>query len=243
MDALVVAAALPAILLVRFFIDKDPGVEGPRHGVWPSVGFGVLSIIATLIVVVPVNYILFDDLIPETYFVNNTTDPIAYGYVFFNAAIEEVMKFIPLAIFIYKKPYFNKITDGVTYFAIAGLTFGSIETLLYAITEGGLITVLFRYGLGLFLHGALTATVGYVLASTKAHRKSFMLTLPVLLDAALLHTIYNLGIFMGPQSAVWYWVTALVSAGITACMFVLFYVGVKTDIYEGRSRFVVTLNR
>jgi len=195
---LFVAATLLVILYIR---SKDRGSHEPTGALWGAAAFGVLAI--------PIAVILegfFTQDISLTEPMGVTSFALREGMLI--GLIEEAAKFIPLAIFIYKRPYFNEHTDGVLYFAIAGLGFGLPENLLYSL-EGGLAVGLTRLVMTPYFHAATTAFIGYFLIRQKLQRGSI---LPVIFAFALMvtaHGVYDFGLFTGvPQFA-------LLSVGIT----------------------------
>jgi hypothetical protein len=119
--------------------------------------------------------------------------------------IEEAAKFIPLALFIRNKSYFNEHTDGVIYFGIAGLTFGFLENVEYSIVSrnrvGGELTGIVRLIILVFFHAASTGIVGYYLAKAKIHKQSWMKPLMALGMLALVHGLYDFLQFYAAFSA------------------------------------------
>jgi RsiW-degrading membrane proteinase PrsW (M82 family) len=110
--------------------------------------------------------------------------------------IEEGAKSVPLALFLYNKPYFTKMTDGVVYFGIVGMIFGMVEDIVYALTLGPTVGIL-RIVVSPFIHAAFCVFFGWALAWVKVHRK-----LPiVIVDGAVLavgaHALYDLGLLYG----------------------------------------------
>ena len=117
--------------LAYYLLEKDKGEREPKTALWAAFGFGALSLIPTFIL-----EIIFvpDDALSAT------TAP-SMGVTFYSAAmvgvIEELCKFLPLAFFIYHKRYFNEHTDGIIYFALAGLGFGLPDNFMYTLQYGG----------------------------------------------------------------------------------------------------------
>ena len=69
--------------------------------------------------------------------------------------IEEAVKFLPLLVWLWRKPYFTERTDGVIYFALGGLGFGFAENILYTLADGA-GTGIGRLIIVSFFHAALT---------------------------------------------------------------------------------------
>lgn len=209
----------------KFFLDYDPAPKEPKGESSVAIGFGLLALVLTLVL----------DLGVRTVF------PAAFGGVFdsiatiqsviFSATAEEVAKFLPLALFIYKRRFFNELSDGILYFAIVGLTFGAVETLLYAVfSDAGVQVALMRLLIALFFHAALTSIVGYALAHKKVGHGSSMEVFLALVGVSLLHTIYNFSLFQADESTFLLAIIAVIVAFISnAAMLLLFEHAVRYD--------------
>ncbi len=179
-----------SVVLVYFLIKNDKGAKEPVLALWTAALFGVIGIIVAIYLeskFVPGN-LLSDVGISKKIFMNSMVVGI----------IEEACKFIPLAIFIYKRKYFNEHADGVIYFAIAGLAFGLPENILYTLSFGsrvGLSRIIFDT----VFHASLTGIVGYFLANCKVEKKSPLRVIPYLLGAMLIHGIYDFGLLSNNQ--------------------------------------------
>jgi len=150
MEILIFAAIYPAFRLASFFIDNEPGEKEKQKSINFAIGFGVASVALAIIFSYLLDTLVFNNAeINSLSFYSSEFSGQALNIASY-AAVEELVKFIPFAIFIYKKNYFNEFTDGIIYFAIVGLSFGAIETLLYSLSGAGLATIIMRYGIGLF---------------------------------------------------------------------------------------------
>jgi RsiW-degrading membrane proteinase PrsW (M82 family) len=225
----------PAYRLASFFIDNEPGEKEQQKSINFAIGFGVASVVLTLIISYIFSLFSSNGTDIESINIYSSEFPSQALNVASYAAIEELIKFIPFAIFIYKKSYFNEITDGIIYFAIVGLTFGAIETLLYSLGSGGLVTIIMRYGIGLFLHGSLTAIVGFSLIYAKLKHSSIMLVPAVLISVIALHTLYNIGVYASIEISQLILISVLVALFSTAAMLYLYYLSCKLDYAEGRT--------
>lgn len=147
--------------------------------------------------------------------------------------IEETVKFVPLALFLLRRKYFTMLSDGILYFGLAGLTFGSVEHILYEFNYGD-FTLLIRVFLVLFLHAGLTGLVGYFYAKDKVLGNRYR-TILAFMAAIGLHYLYNLSLFMTSKStstlvqatlAVLAWTIA---TGLNCLLLWLFYVSSQRD--------------
>src|SRR5436189_6195919 len=104
-------------LLIWYFLRHDHGRQLPVGSLWAACGFGAISIALAFIV---------ELFFPNSLWAAPAHNALSERLLLFLGvgAVEEAAKFIPLTLFIYRKAYFRDRTDGVIYFAIAGLTFG-----------------------------------------------------------------------------------------------------------------------
>jgi protease PrsW len=174
--------------LAWYFIKHDHGEKEPIGALWIAFGFGFAGgILAAFI---------------ENLFipVKDLSTAVPLSTIFFSALaigfIEESCKFIPLSVFLYPKRYFNEHTDGVIYFALAGLGFGLPENILYTL-QFGVGTGLDRIIMTPFFHAATTGIVGYFLIKAKLAKSSLIQVYLVLLAVMILHGLYDFGIASG----------------------------------------------
>lgn len=173
-------------LLVWFFLRNERGSREPRRALFAAAGFGVLA--------VPIA-IWFEMFLPEL------SGPATSVLTIFIVGmligiIEEGAKFVPLALFIKKKAYFNEHTDGVIYFGIAGLMFGLIENMFYLLfykdsLGGSEMTGIFRLIVLFFFHAAATGIVGYYFAKAKIQHQGILRPVIALLTMAFIHGFYD----------------------------------------------------
>ena len=211
--------------LCWFFLSQDKGEHEPVSALWIALGFGFLGGIAAGLIethVIPLRYI------------DGVGQPL--GFILLAClgvgAIEEACKFIPLSLFIYHKKYFNEHTDGVIYFAIAGLGFGIPENILYTIsfgTHAGLTRLL----LTPIFHAATTGMVGYFLIKSKIDHEPIYKTIIALVAAMILHGLYDFGL----SSGIFYLVVMsfMITIGMSAGLFILYMRASELDRQQGLS--------
>lgn len=172
--------------LVWYFLKNDRGVKEPRGALFAAAGFGILA----------VGFAIWAELfLPSPTEVGSTILTILLVGLAVGI-IEESAKFIPLALFIRNKSYFNEHTDGIIYFGIVGLTFGLIENLFYLFfykshLGGSNLTGIFRLIVLFFFHAASTGIVGYYFAKAKVHKQSIARPIIVLAILAVVHGLYD----------------------------------------------------
>lgn len=183
-------------LLVWFLLANDRGPKEPKGAIFAAVGFGLLAVFAAA----------------WAEFVFMRKDPsepsaalVLLGLALLVGIIEEVAKFCPLALFIRNKSYFNEHTDGIIYFGIAGLTFGLVENIMYAVVYsrqpgGGQTTGLIRLAVLLFFHAATTGIVGYYYAKAKIQKQSIAKPIIALCIFACIHGVYDFLFFFAAAS-------------------------------------------
>lgn len=168
-----------------FFVRHDRGQKEPISALWIAVGMGILGVVIGLMLELV--------LIPASALSATASLGTLFAGSLGVGVIEEACKFVPLALFIFPKRYFNEHTDGVIYFALAGLAFGLPEHLLYTVELGAGAGV-GRIILAPFFHAATTGIVGYFLAKRKLAGKSLAGIAPVLIVFMLVHAVYDFGL-------------------------------------------------
>ncbi len=172
-------------VLSWYLISKDRGQKEPVSILWLAFLLGIIGAMVAIIT--------------ENIFVNpKNTQPGAsltnmFGSFLIVGFIEELIKFLPLAIFIYKKSYFNEFTDGIIYFALVGLGFGLPENILYVLSFGTSAGI-GRLFLTPFFHATTVAIVGFYLIKVKITHSSFRAVFLAFFAVVLLHALYDFGL-------------------------------------------------
>lgn len=176
--ALVVLIGLTVFLAV-FLVKSDRGAKEPPSALALAFGFGIMAVGAALW--------LEKHLLPA-------------GSLFQTSllisAIEETAKFLPLALFIRSRKYFNEHNDGLIYFGLAGLAFGFVENLSFLFNSTAQVGLSRAYVL-LFFHPAATGIVGYFFARRHLDKKPLTHTALAFAGVILLHALYNFGLMSG----------------------------------------------
>lgn len=214
----VVVFILIGVLLTWFLLANDPGEKEPVSALWIALGLGFIGALAAG----PVENLL----ISKSALLSNTASLSTLAATLTVGVIEESFKFIPLALFIYRKKYFNEYTDGVIYFAIAGLGFGIPENILYSLSYGSSIGFL-RMILTPMLHACTTCLVGYFLIKKKIEKRSILLPIGALLAAILIHGIYDFGLSSGSGGLAT--LSLLITAGLTVSLFMFYLKATDLD--------------
>jgi len=193
-----------------YMITRDHGEHEPVTALWIAFGLGV----GGLVIAGTLEYLLLPNIVNVGYPLPKVAW-ISLGI----GIIEELAKCLPLIAYIYHKRYFNEHTDGVMYFALAGLGFGLPENVLYTFQYGA-DTGVGRLLMTPFFHAATTALIGYAVIRVKLDGRSVRTIGTAIAGVILVHTLYDFGLFSGIS------ILALMSAMITLALsggvFVLF---------------------
>jgi RsiW-degrading membrane proteinase PrsW (M82 family) len=209
--------------LAWYLIFHDRGEKEPIGALWIALGFGFLGAFPTVYLE---SKFLHIQSVPDAGLAATLATMIGVG------VIEEACKFIPLALFIYKKRYFNEHTDGVIYFALAGLGFGMPENILYT-ASFGTKAAMARVVLTPFFHAATTAFVGYFLIKRKLAGQSPWLVIIPVVAAMILHGLYDFGLSSG--NTIFIIMSIAITFGLSSALFVLYMRAGTLDQEEGIS--------
>lgn len=214
-----------SIGLIAYFLSRDKGQAESRAMIWFAFGLGVIAFVVA-------------GLLELHFLPDNIEDlkglPLSQLWLpsLSIGIIEELCKFLPLAFFIYRKGYFNEHTDGIVYFAAAGVGFGLPENIIYALI-GGPTTATFRLFFTSIFHAATTAFVGFYLARAKVTHRSLLGPFAALLFMILMHAGYDLGLLSGMS---WLAVLSLlVTTALSVSIFTYFKIATKADQLLGLS--------
>lgn len=196
--------------LVWFMLKNDHGSKEPITALWTAAGFGLLSLFFAIF--------LSWLLLPKTEQIAAGSLSAVFVSMMGVGLVEEASKFFPLALYIYKKPYFNEYTDGIIYFGISGLVFGTVENFLYSASLGN-GAGLGRMILTPFFHAAGTAIIGFFLIRFKLKKQSPLPIIGIYVLVAGLHGLYNVGLVA--QMPILIVVSLMISALLTMSIFLL----------------------
>ncbi|MEO8785252.1 MAG: PrsW family glutamic-type intramembrane protease [Candidatus Saccharimonadales bacterium] len=210
-------------LMAWYLISHDRGAKEPVSGLWIAVGFGVLAAAVAGVaesIIIPGHYLSHP---------SSGTPLQLLAVAMAIGVVEESFKFIPLALYLYHKSFFNEHTDGIIYFALAGLGFGLPENILYAFSFGaksGLMRVIMTP----IFHSTTTALVGYFLIRAKlGHRKPIALVSTALLAAIFLHGLYDFGLLVAGQIPLFALLSVILTGALTICFFWLYKKATQQD--------------
>jgi len=215
---------LAAIGFALFLIRRDRGEREPATALWAAFGFGALGVV----IASGLEFFLVQDVF------DGGIHPIGQLAVaaITVGVVEELAKALPLMLFIFRKRYFNEHTDGVLYFALAGLGFGLPENILYTLQLGA-GTGFLRLIMTPLFHAATTALIGYMLIKVKLDKASFGSLAGMVLLSIGLHALYDFGLLSHRPLLVL--VSLMVTLGLTASLFILYFRARSVDETQGLS--------
>lgn len=119
------AALLPVLILLFYIYRRDKYAPEPVSQILQGVGFGVLSVIVTFILVFIIDGIGLDQITAP--FVSSPVNT-----AFWSAAIpEEAAKLSMLYVFLRKNKHFDEHLDGIVYAVAVSMGFAAVENVLY----------------------------------------------------------------------------------------------------------------
>lgn len=85
------------------------------------------------------------------------------------AATEEILKLSVVLLFVWRKPYFNEVMDGVLYLAAASMGFAGLENVFYVMSakEDALVTGIVRALTAVPQHAISSGVMGYFVGRGK----------------------------------------------------------------------------
>lgn len=109
---------------------------------------------------------------------------------------EEMLKYLVLVLYAFRKPSFNEPFDGIVYAVMVSLGFAAFENIFY-VMEGGLSVAIIRMFTAVPMHAAFAVIMGYYVGLSKFHKGFARVgkSLKGLLYAVLLHGLYDFVLF------------------------------------------------
>lgn len=184
----ILLAAVPSVLLVRYFYRKDKRKPEPIGLVTRVFVLGFFSVLPTVVI----------ELVLEA------AEPPFYGLalILFRAFIvaalvEESIKLGVVKLFVFHRKEFNEISDGIIYTITASLGFAFFENIMYGFGEPMVIFI--RAFTAVPLHAIASGIMGYYIGLSRFGESS--LAGRGLLIAVLIHGFYDFFLFTGTALA------------------------------------------
>lgn len=194
-----------ASFFIYYVIHNDHGQKEPKKGIRAAIGFGLVALVITVALTLILKTLPGLEEIADLNRDALQAGTIDITYLFLAAmligVVEETAKALPLALYIYKKPYFNELTDGILYFGITGIVFGLAESIIYTLMSGAGVGLM-RVIITPFLHAGFSMWFGYALARYKLHIGGLTPVMFAFVGSMLLHGLYDFGLFTGSAELV-----------------------------------------
>ena len=153
---ILIAALLPAVLLLYYIWKKDPQSE-PGSWLARAVLWGIAICIPVTFVELGLQAVLFGVDGEPTSIIGTTIDAFVVA-----ALPEEALKLLALWLVLRKNPFFDEHFDGIVYAVFIGLGFAAIENVGYVFTEEDWVSVaITRALLAVPGHYAFAVLMGY----------------------------------------------------------------------------------
>jgi RsiW-degrading membrane proteinase PrsW (M82 family) len=109
---------------------------------------------------------------------------------------EELLKYLVVIFYAFKKPSFNEPFDGIVYAVMVSLGFAAFENILY-VMEGGTKVAIIRMFTAVPMHAAFAVIMGYYIGLSKYYQGSARSdkSLKGLFYATVLHGTYDFVLF------------------------------------------------
>lgn len=122
---------------------------------------------------------------------------ISFFMAFFVVGLgEELLKYLVVILYAFRKPSFNEPFDGIVYAVMVSLGFAALENIFY-VMEGGMGVAIMRMFTAVPMHAAFAVVMGYYVGLSKFYRGSRRTEKSVkgLLYAIFLHGSYDFVLF------------------------------------------------
>ena len=202
---LLALALAPGLMLLLYIYLQDKYEREPLKAVLRAFGLGAAAAIILVVIYVLLNF-------TSSSSEKELTFASAFVMALWHAAIpEEIIKFLPFLLFIYKNKEFNEWFDGIVYASAISLGFATIENILY-VMQADVSTGIIRAVLAVPAHFIMGITQGFFFSLAKFGNKKVLNISLALIAAILVHAIYDAFIFSGKSI----WLT----------IFIFYFVGI-----------------
>lgn len=191
---LLALACAPGAFIIGYVYMRDRFEPEPLGLLAKSFWYGILSVVVTLVVSLPLMAVVPIDE-------KSLTDQ-AFNAFFMVALIEEGSKFIFVRGILYRNRNFNEPYDGIIYAVMVSMGFATLENILYSF-EHGVGVALFRMFTAVPAHASFAVLMGYFLGKEKFEKRSNLFGVWALGSATLLHGAYDYFLFVNFVPGIW----------------------------------------
>lgn len=202
---LLALALAPGGAIVIYIYLKDKHEPEPLGLLTKSFFYGFLSLVLTIIISVPVGYIIPID---ET----SIGEQAVHAFLLV-ALIEEFSKFVFVRWVLYNNSNFNEPFDGIVYAVMVSMGFATLENIMY-VFDGGIGTAVFRMFTAVPAHATFAILMGYYLGKAKFEQRKSHYAFYALGAATLFHGAYDYFLFISSVPGIALGAFASLVAGI-----------------------------
>lgn len=180
----VILGLIPASVWMIFFLQEDRERPEPKGLLFSTFLFGgLITLLALFLQQALLTYIIAP-LGLENY------SPFS---LFWLAAIEEILKFMVVFVWVSRRHVFDEPIDAMIYLIVAGLGFSTVENIFsVSKTMNGFELVTLRFVGATLVHSLSSGLVGYYWAQAIVHGKQLFFSIfGGLFIATLVHTLFN----------------------------------------------------
>src|SRR5690242_11758095 len=204
---LLLLALAPGAIIGLYIYLKDKYEREPIRLVVLSFFLGFASIVITLAISLPVNWLIPIDE-------KDMTEQAIHAFLLV-ALIEEFSKFIFVRWVLYPNKNFNEPFDGIVYAVSVSLGFAGLENIMYVMnSDNGVATGIMRMFTAVPAHATFAVLMGYYLGRAKCEPGKSYLAWYGLLAATLFHGAYDYFWFVSFVPGLWTGAIASLVIGI-----------------------------
>jgi protease PrsW len=198
-------AIAPGVCIAIYIYLKDKHEREPLGLLIKSFFFGMLSVVVTLLISVPLG---------EVFPINETdlTEQAIHAFIIV-ALVEEFSKFIFVRGILYRNTNFNEPFDGIVYSVMVGMGFATLENVMY-VADGGWGVAVLRMFTAVPAHASFAVLMGYYLGLAKFVHKKSHYGWYALGIATLFHGAYDYFFFISFVPGIWLGAIASLVVGI-----------------------------
>ena len=144
---------------------------------------------------------------------------ISFFMAFFVVGLgEELLKYLVVILYAFRKPCFNEPFDGIVYAVMVSLGFAAFENIIYVI-EGGIGVAIMRMFTAVPMHAAFAVIMGYYIGLSKYYHGSARTekSLKGLFYAIVLHGTYDFLLFQDDMPILSFLIFPLIIWAISLC--------------------------
>ena len=116
-------AVIPALFLVRYYYRQDSLKKEPKRLIVNVFLFGIISTVPVIIIELILTQ--FNKLLQE-----ESLEFFAFKAFIVAGFSEELLKFLIVRYYVFKKADFDEVMDGIVYAVVAGLGFACLENII-----------------------------------------------------------------------------------------------------------------